>query len=296
MSTIKTAVLPVAGLGTRFLPVTKGGPKEMIPILNRPLIQYVVDEAISVGISQLVLVTNHNKRALEVYFDCNYELEARLEQQNKQQYLAAIKNIIPPHVNVVYVHQPEPLGLGHAVLCAKDIVGDSPFIVLLADDVMSLGARSGLQQMVDIYAKTHSSVLAVEKVPAAETHRYGIVRVGADNQVKAIVEKPNPEKAPSNLAVIGRYILSPKIFQYLEGTHSGVGGEIQLTDAIAKLLEDNDESVRAFEIEGRRYDCGQKIGFLEANIDFALQEPGLRAELLEYLRKVVANEKQPSHV
>lgn len=289
---IKTAVLPVAGLGTRFLPVTKAGPKEMLPIVDRPLIQYVVEEAIAIGITQLVLVTSSGKRAIEDYFDSNYELESRLEQCGKLNSLKTIKEIIPDNVHIVYVRQPEPLGLGDAVLRAKHVVGNAPFAVLLADDVMNLGHRACLQKMAEIYARTNSSVLAVQRVPRSETKRYGIVSLNESgqeaDQILSIVEKPEPAIAPSTLGVTGRYILNPIIFKLLEETEKGVGGEIQLTDAIAKLLAI--EPVTACRIEGQRYDCGSSIGLLEATIDFALKRDELRQQLLAYLQVVVERE------
>jgi len=285
---ITTAVFPVAGLGTRFLPVTKAGPKEMLPIVDKPLIQYVVEEAISAGITELVFVTSGSKRAIEDYFDSNYELESRLEQLGKYEILSTVKNILPPHVRLVYVRQPDPRGLGDAVLCAKHVVRDRPFAVLLADDIIDGGERSCLQDMVDVFEKTQSSVLAVEKIPKTDTDKYGIVSLkeeaGSSHWIKAIVEKPKPDLAPSNLAVTGRYILTPRIFTLLEKTEKGVGGEIQLTDAIAMLLEE--ESVTAFPFKGRRYDCGSRMGFLEATIDYALKRPELNERLKRYLREL----------
>ena len=283
---ITTAVFPVAGLGTRFLPVTKAGPKEMLPIVDKPLIQYVVEEAISAGITELVFVTSGSKRAIEDYFDSNYELESRLEQLGKYETLSAVKNILPEHVSLVYVRQSDPRGLGDAVLCARHVVRDRPFAVLLADDIIDGGDHSCLQDMVEIYEKTQSSVLAVEEIPQKDTHRYGIVSlVNHSNQIEAIVEKPAPADAPSNLAVTGRYILTPRIFELLDKTEKGVGGEIQLTDAIAKLIEE--ESITAFPFNGRRYDCGSRMGFLEATIAYALKRPELRERLSRYLSSVV---------
>lgn len=284
---ITTAVFPVAGLGTRFLPVTKAGPKEMLPIIDKPLIQYVVEEAISAGITELVLVTSSSKRAIEDYFDSNYELESRLEQWGKYDILSVVKNILPQHVSVVYVRQTHPRGLGDAVLCAKHVVRDRPFAVLLADDIIDGGERSCLQDMLDVFEQTQSSVLAVEKISKIDTDKYGIVSLagGEGNVIKAIVEKPKPDVAPSNLAVTGRYILTPRIFALLEETEKGVGGEIQLTDAIAKLLKE--ESITAFPFIGRRYDCGSRMGFLEATIDYALKRPELSERLKRYLSDLV---------
>lgn len=287
---ITTAVFPVAGMGTRFLPVTKSSPKEMLPIVDKPLIQYVIEEAVAAGINQLVLVTSYSKRAVEDYFDSNYELEARLREKGKLDLLELVRNIVPENVSIVYVRQHEPLGLGHAVLCAKKIVGDEPFAVLLADDIIDCGQQFCLEQMVQSYMQTGASILAVEEVPKKDTNKYGIVSL-TDNprvphQINAIVEKPDPENAPSNLAVIGRYILTPRIFELLENTERGVGGEIQLTDAIALLLKE--QPVVAFEFEGKRYDCGSKLGFLEATIAFALKHPELGKRFKRLLSTIVA--------
>ena len=238
MSVINTAVFPVAGLGTRFLPITKAAPKEMLPIVDKPLMQYVVEEALAAGIKQLVFVTSTAKHAIEDYFDSNFELEQRLRERNKHAALQTLQNIVPKDISIVYVRQPEPLGLGDAVLRAKHIVGNHPFAVMLADDIMELGARACLQEMVEIYQQTQGSVLAVEEIDRSETDKYGIVSLATHqaNRVSAIVEKPRPEEAKSNLAVTGRYILTPQIFSLLEQTSAGVGGELQLTDAIAKAL------------------------------------------------------------
>lgn len=288
---ITTAVFPVAGLGTRFLPVTKAGPKEMLPIVDRPLIQYVVEEALSVGITQLVFVTSSAKRAIEDYFDSNYELESRLAQRGKLDSLQRLKDINPSHVSIVYVRQPEPLGLGDAVLRAKSVVGEAPFAVLLADDVMEKGHQACLKQMIDIYHHTHSSVVAVENIPKTDTDKYGIVQLAEKDlhhRIISIIEKPKPQYAPSTLAVTGRYVLTPKIFELLEKTQRGVGGEIQLTDAIASLL--SEEQVMACPINGRRYDCGNQLGCIEATIDFALKRPDIREQLLTYLKDIVERE------
>ena len=286
---IRTAVFPVAGLGTRFLPVTKSAPKEMLPIVDKPLIQYVVEEAVAAGITQLVLVTSNSKHAVEDYFDTNFELETRLAEKGKVALLELVRNIVPPNVSIVYVRQKEPLGLGHAVLCAKDVVGQSPFAVLLADDIIDCGARYCLQEMVEMHKQTGANVLAVESVPMAETDKYGVVSIdqGASlpNQLNGIVEKPDPAQAPSNLAVIGRYILNPAIFELLENTQHGVGGEIQLTDAIAALLVSDPVLAHAF--EGVRYDCGSKLGFLKATMAYALKHPELKIRFKDYLRSVV---------
>ncbi len=286
---VTTAVFPVAGMGTRFLPVTKSAPKEMLPIVDKPLIQYVVEEAVAAGINQLILVTSYSKHAVEDYFDTNFELETRLAEKGKLEMLEMVRNIVPPNVDIVYVRQHDPLGLGHAVLCAKKIVGDEPFAVLLADDIIDCGERYCLEQMVEIYNRTGASVLAVEEVPQSETDKYGIVSLAQNSdiaqQINAIVEKPDPKDAPSNLAVIGRYILTPRIFELLESTQSGVGGEIQLTDAIAKLLQE--QPVSAFAFEGVRYDCGSKLGFLTATIAYALKRPDLGSRFKQFLREKI---------
>ena len=288
---IEVAIFPVAGMGTRFLPVTKAGPKEMLPIVDKPLIQYVVEEALSAGIKELILVTSGGKRAIEDYFDTNYELESRLEQLGKYETLATVKNILPQDVRFAYVRQTSPRGLGDAVLCAKHVVGNRPFAVLLADDIIDGGRRLCMQDMVTLFEKAQSSILAVEEVPQKDTNRYGIVSLGRhSNLIKSIVEKPEPQMAPSNLAVTGRYILTPRIFSLLEKTEKGVGGEIQLTDAIAALLKE--ESITAFPFNGRRYDCGSRLGFLEATIAYALKRPDLRDRLQVYLQEIVGTTVQ----
>ena len=283
---IRKAVFPVAGLGTRFLPATKANPKEMLPIVDKPLIQYAAEEAIAAGVKQLIFVTSFSKRAIENHFDKNYQLEMELEKKNKTDVLEYLRNMIPDDVSCVYVRQPEALGLGHAVLCAKDIVGDSPFAVILADDLIDDDNKGCLSQMTKQFNKHRCSILGVERVEPEETDKYGIVSTGSMDhrigQVEAIVEKPKPEDAPSNLAVVGRYILTPRIFQLLENTEKGAGGEIQLTDGIAKLLEE--ESVMAYEFKGRRYDCGNKLGYLQATVEFGLKHPELKDDFLEYLR------------
>jgi len=289
---VTTAVFPVAGMGTRFLPVTKSAPKEMLPIVDKPLIQYVVEEAVAAGIDQLVLVTSYSKHAVEDYFDTNFELETRLAEKGKVEMLEMVRNIVPPNVDIVYVRQHDPLGLGHAVLCPKKVVGDKPFAVLLADDIIDCGQTYCLEKMVEQYNEIGSSILAVEEVPKSETDKYGIVSLAANptvpSQIDAIVEKPCPDDAPSNLAVIGRYVLTPRIFELLESTQSGVGGEIQLTDAIAQLLKE--QPVSAFAFEGTRYDCGSKLGFLSATIAYALKRPDLGPRFKQYLRENVMDQ------
>ena len=288
---VTTAVFPVAGMGTRFLPVTKSSPKEMLPIVDKPLIQYVVEEAVAAGINQLVLVTSYSKRAVEDYFDSNFELEKRLEEKGNHELLELVRNIVPKDVSIVYVRQRDPLGLGHAVLCAKKVVGDQPFAVLLADDIIDCGNNYCLEQMVTSYNQTGASVIAVEEIPLTETKKYGIVSLAKNptipHQMDGIIEKPDAAQAPSNLAVIGRYILSPRIFDLLETTRQGVGGEIQLTDAIAQLLKE--EAVTAFSFEGHRYDCGTKLGFLEATISYALKRPDLGEDFRRFLKQKISD-------
>jgi len=285
---IRKAVFPVAGLGTRFLPATKANPKEMLPVVDKPLIQYAVEEAIEAGITDLIFITGRNKRSIADHFDKAYELEDELEKKNKTEMLDVVRNIIPVNVTCIYIRQPQALGLGHAVLCAKAAVGKEPFAVLLADDLIHNNKKNCLSQMVEIYEAHKSSVIAVETVSRGETKNYGIVSLDKTkdslNRIKSIVEKPSPEKAPSNLAVVGRYILTPAIFDLLESTKKGAGGEIQLTDAIAELLKK--ESVYALKFEGTRYDCGSKLGYLQANVEYGLKHPELSKEFSEYLVKL----------
>jgi len=285
---ILKAVFPVAGMGTRFLPATKANPKEMLPIVDKPIIQYGVEEAIKAGIEEIIFVTSSSKRAIEDHFDKNFELESTLEQRGKQELLETVRNIVPKGVSVVYVRQPEALGLGHAVLCAKPLVGDEPFAVILADDLVDNDGESCLAQMVDTYNYHGGSVIAVEEVPKDETDKYGIVSTTRVDErisrIDAIVEKPSSELAPSNLAVIGRYILAPRIFKLLENTKRGAGGEIQLTDAIAELL--NEQQVLAYAFEGKRYDCGSKLGYLQATVDLALKHPELGDDFMQHLKSL----------
>lgn len=283
---IKKAVFPVAGFGTRFLPATKANPKEMLPIVDKPLIQYAVEEAISAGITQLIFVTSYSKRAIEDHFDSNYELETRLAESGKHKLLARVKNILPEGVSCVYVRQPKQLGLGHAVLCAKDAVGDEPFVVLLADDLI-YADQVCLQQMLNIYNQTGNSILAVQKIASSETDKYGIVELDKEglepSYITNIVEKPKVEEAPSDLAVVGRYILTPRIFYYLAAIEKGAIGEIQLTDAISGLL--NEQKVNICRFTGERYDCGDKLGYLQATIEYALNHPKIGVQFKEYLRE-----------
>lgn len=284
---IRKAVFPVAGLGTRFLPATKANPKEMLPVVDKPLIQYAAEEAIAAGVKELIFVTSSSKRAIEDHFDKNYELESELEKRNKQELLNIVRGVLPAGVGCVYIRQPEALGLGHAVLCAKEVVGNSPFAVILADDLIDGEDNSCLSQMAAQFDKHQCSILGIEQVSADETEKYGIIDTDGFNgdigTVKAIVEKPKPSEAPSNLGVVGRYILTPKIFNMLETTEKGAGGEIQLTDAIAKLLQE--ETVMGYLFKGKRYDCGSKLGYLQATVEYALKHPQLKKEFLEYLKK-----------
>ena len=284
---IKKAVFPVAGMGTRFLPATKACPKEMLPIVDKPLIQYAVEEAIDAGCTELVFITGRNKRTIEDHFDKAYELESELSIRNKEKLLSIVKGIVPPNVSCMYIRQPEALGLGHAVLCAKPAVGNEPFAVILADDLID-APKGALRQMVEVYNQTGTSVLGVEEVEPSQTGSYGIVETGAldgRQRIENIVEKPHPDVAPSNLAVVGRYILTPRIFEFLATIQRGAGGEIQLTDAIARSLKY--ETVIAYPFEGKRYDCGSKIGYLQATIDLGLKHPETEDALREYLRNLV---------
>ena len=282
---IRKAVFPVAGLGTRFLPATKANPKEMLPIVDKPLIQYAAEEAVNAGIEELIFVTSSSKRAIEDHFDKNFELESELEKKGKHDMLEVVRSVVPAKVTCVYVRQPEALGLGHAVLCARPIVGNEPFAVILADDLISCNGSCVIGQMVDAYVDKGCSMLGVEEVPHEETDKYGIVDPGTtegrQTQVTGIVEKPSPDQARSNLAVVGRYILTPAIFDHLETIPRGAGGEIQLTDAIQELLAS--EAVMAYRFEGKRYDCGSKLGYLQATVEFALKHPDLKEPFLDYL-------------
>jgi UTP--glucose-1-phosphate uridylyltransferase len=289
MSKIRKAVFPVAGLGTRFLPATKASPKEMLSVVDKPLIQYAVEEAIEAGITELIFVTSSTKRSIEDHFDKSYELEAELEKKGKLEALELVRGIVPKGVSCIYVRQAEALGLGHAVLCAKSVVGDEAFVVVLPDDLIDGHGSGVVSQMVQAYQQTGGSQLGVEEVPKEDTDKYGIVntKVGEDvaSQVDRIVEKPRPEQASSNLAVVGRYILTPRIFELLEATQKGAGGEIQLTDAISALLEF--ETVFAHRFKGKRYDCGSKLGYLKATIDFGLKHNELGDDFRNYLSTVI---------
>jgi len=285
MKGIKKAVFPVAGLGTRFLPATKANPKEMLPIVDKPLIQYAAEEAVASGAEVLIFIVGRSKRAIADHFDKALELEIGLEASGKQQLLKIVREILPPHVACVYIRQPEALGLGHAVLCARPVVGNDPFAVLLADDLINASEQSCLAQMVEIYNEKQCSVLGIERVPHETINRYGIVdSIPIDerlSKINSIVEKPAVGTVSSNAAVVGRYILTPKIFAFLEKIGQGAGNEIQLTDAIAKLLKS--ESVLAYEFTGKRFDCGNKLGYLKATVEFALQHPEVNQEFKAYL-------------
>jgi len=296
---VKKAVFPVAGLGTRFLPVTKANPKEMLPIVDKPLIQYAAEEAVRAGINELIFVTSSSKRAIEDHFDKNYELESELDKKGKHDLLKIVREVVPSDVTCVYIRQPEALGLGHAVLCAQPVVGDEPFAVTLADDLINCGGNSVLGQMISVFNDRLCSILGVEEVPPGDTDKYGIVDPEESNGritlVRNIVEKPKPVDARSNLAVVGRYILTPAIFEHLASIPHGAGGEIQLTDAIERLL--HGEQVLAYRFEGKRYDCGSKLGYLQATVEYALQHPDLREDFLEYLESEFgSNGKNPLRV
>ncbi len=285
--TLNKAVFPVAGLGTRFLPATKAQPKEMLPVVDKPLIQYAVEEAYSAGIRQMIFVTGRNKRAIEDHFDTAYELENELEVAQKQALLSLVRSVQPDDMNFAYVRQPRSSGLGHAVLCAEHLVGKEPFAVLLADDLMvgPAGGPSVLAQMAAQFEQLQQSVLAVQEVPLEHTRRYGIVATEAVSaglmKVREIVEKPAPEVAPSRMGVAGRYILTPAIFEHIRRQTPGVGGELQLTDGISSLL--GEEAVYALQYQGKRYDCGSKEGFLEATVELALQHPEVGQHFRQYL-------------
>jgi len=285
MKRITKAVFPVAGMGSRFLPATKASPKEMMPVVDKPLIQYAVEEAVAAGITDMVFITGRNKRAIEDHFDKAYEMEAELEAKGKLELLRLVQETVPSHISCIYIRQAEALGLGHAVLCAAPVVGDEPFAVLLADDLID-GDPPVIQQMAEAFREQQCSLLGVQNVPLADTRQYGIVSAdegknGAMRRVRAIVEKPAPENAPSTLAVVGRYILTPRIFHHLRQVQAGAGGEIQLTDAIAALLAE--ETVMAFPFRGTRYDCGSKLGYLKATIAYGRRHAEVGQAFTEYL-------------
>ena len=283
---IRKAVFPVAGFGTRFLPATKANPKEMMPVVDKPLIQYAVEEAILAGVTELIFVTNSAKRAIEDHFDTNFELEARLKEQGKEAFLAMVQDILPKGVSCVYVRQPEPLGLGHAILCAKSIVGNEPFAVLLADDLIDNQTVPCLQQLVTRFNEVKTSIVAVQTILREETVQYGVIDVEKSfidfARIKMLVEKPDPELAPSLFGVVGRYVLTPEIFLALEKTTPSKNGEIQLTDALCDLL--STQAVYALLFEGKRYDCGSKKGYLEAIVNYGLKHPEVGEDFKQYLK------------
>jgi UTP--glucose-1-phosphate uridylyltransferase len=284
MKRITKAVFPVAGMGSRFLPATKASPKEMMPIVDKPLIQYAVEEAVAAGITDMVFITGRNKHAIEDHFDKAYELEAELAMRGKEELLRLVREVIPAHINCIYIRQTEPLGLGHAVLCAQPVVQDEPFAVILADDLID-AAIPAIKQMLEVFQRYQCSVLGVKNVPRDQTRQYGVVESTtlAENleQVSGIVEKPEPQKAPSTLAVVGRYILTPRIFHHLAKVQAGAGGEIQLTDGIAALIQE--EKMLAYRFKGKRYDCGSKLGYLKATVALGLKHPEVREEFAAYL-------------
>ena len=290
---ITKAVFPVAGFGTRFLPATKASPKEMLPIVDKPLIQYAVEEAVEAGITDMIFITGRNKRSIEDHFDKVYELESELHAKNKAHLLKIVQNVIPNHINCIYIRQPEMLGLGHAVLCAKPVINNEPFAVLLADELLD-ATPGALSQMIELYNETNSSILGVYEVEHSEVSNYGIVKLAQNNinldikqssRIELIVEKPKIKDAPSNLAVIGRYILTPRIIQELEHTQKGVGGEIQLTDAISKLL--THEQIYAHKINGIRHDCGSKLGYLKATVSYGLKHTELANDFRKFLSEII---------
>ncbi len=287
---VTKAVFPVAGLGTRFLPATKAVPKEMLPIVDKPLMQYAVEEAAAAGIDTMIFITGRSKNAIMEHYDKAYEMEKELEARNKTEILNLLCSTMPANLKCIFIRQPEALGLGHAVYCALPVVGDEPFAVILPDDLIEDGVRGCMKQMVDLYSETQASILGVERVDPSETDKYGIVRTGESKgkyaPVEHIVEKPKPDVAPSNLAVVGRYILNPAIFDKIKNTGRGAGGEIQLTDAIADLMKD--EQVLAYEFDGKRYDCGAKLGFLVANVEYGLLHQELKNDFRAYLKDVAA--------
>jgi UTP--glucose-1-phosphate uridylyltransferase len=285
MKRVRKCVFPVAGMGSRFLPATKASPKEMMPVVDKPLIQYAVEEAVAAGMTDMIFITGRHKRAIEDHFDKAYEVEAELVARGKKELLELVQGIIPKYINCIYIRQPEALGLGHAVLCAEPVVNDEPFAVILADDLID-SEPAVLKQMAVVCERHQCSVLGVEEVPREHTRQYGIVKTDGSEPglVSAIVEKPEPEKAPSTLAVVGRYILTPRIFHHLAKVRAGAGGEIQLTDGIAALLEE--EKVLAYRFKGKRYDCGSKLGYLQAMVEYGKKHPETGAAFSAYLKSL----------
>ena len=297
---VRKAVFPVAGMGTRFLPATKASPKEMLPIVDKPLIQYAVEEAVAAGITELIFITGRTKRSIEDHFDKAYELESELEARGKKELLDVVRKTVPKGVNCIYIRQSEALGLGHAVMCAESVVGDAPFAVLLADDLIaardpSQHTATCLKDMIDVYHERGASIIGVEEIPIEYSRRYGIVKPRAVGdglyEVDDMVEKPAPEDAPSNLGVVGRYVLTPRVFDLIRATQRGTGGEIQLTDALAELIKY--ERLFAYSISGHRYDCGSKLGYLEATIEYGLRHPELGAEFKDFLQARAAEAFEP---
>ena len=285
MKRVRKCVFPVAGMGSRFLPATKASPKEMMPVVDKPLIQYAVEEAVAAGMTDMIFITGRNKRSIEDHFDKAYEVEAELAARGKLDLLELVQDIVPKHVNCIYIRQPETLGLGHAVLCAEPVVNDEPFAVILADDLID-GEPPVLKQMAQVYAEHQCSVLGVEEVPRENTRQYGIVKTdgGEPGVVSAIIEKPQPKDAPSTLAVVGRYILNPRIFHHLASVQAGAGGEIQLTDGIAALMRE--DRVLAYRFKGVRYDCGSKLGYLQAMVAYGKKHPEVGADFTAYLKSL----------
>lgn len=291
MKSVTKAIFPVAGLGTRFLPATKANPKEMMPVVDKPLIQYAVEEAIAAGITELIFVTSSSKRAIEDHFDTNFELESNLAKQGKSTLLEMVQNIVPKGVVCIYVRQPQALGLGHAVLCARQVIGNNPFAVVLADDLID-AQKPCLKQMLDKYHEHHASVIAVQKIAPEDSEKYGVIAYQGEwhgqGQIEHIVEKPKPFDAPSNYGVVGRYILTPEIFQLLENQKPGRGGEIQLTDGIAQLLLH--QKVMALQFQGKRYDCGSKFGYMQAAVALALKHPEIGTHFKNFLSSIVEDD------
>lgn len=286
---VKKAIIPAAGLGTRFLPATKAQPKEMLPIVDKPTIQYIIEEAVASGIEEILIITGRNKRAIEDHFDKSVELEKELEEHNKTELLSMVQEI-SNMVNIYYIRQKEPKGLGHAISCAKTFVGDEPFAVMLGDDIVH-SETPCLKQLIDCYNEYKTTILGVQEVPKEEVSKYGIVQglhiEDRVHKVKDLIEKPSMDEAPSNIAILGRYIITPKIFSILENTTPGKNGEIQLTDALKTLIKD--EAMYAYNFQGRRYDVGDKLGFLEATVEFALKREDLKEEFMNYLKGIVDN-------
>ena len=290
MKKVTKAIFPVAGMGTRFLPATKANPKEMLPIAGKPLIQYAVEEAVNAGIKELIFITGRTKRSITDHFDKAYELESELEKKGKFKELESVRDIIPGDVTCIYIRQAEPLGLGHAVLCAKSAIGNHPFVVILPDDLIDNGNRGATKQLISVYEKEKKSIVAVETIKKVDTEKYGIVSIFDDEnsslwKIKSIIEKPTPDESPSTLAVVGRYIFNPEIFSHLEKIKIGADSEIQLTDAISMLLKS--DSVYAYEFSGERFDCGSKFGYIQASIQYALKDPVIKDDLYNYIKNIL---------